>query len=218
MITVVDGTYIFIEKPSDMELQRKTFSLQKNRNLVKPMMIVAPIGYIVAAELPYYSDYSNNDAAILNSLLKSSTFFVKDDHLILDRGFRDSIKLLTDMGLTSSMPKLLPKDRDQFTAIEGRWTVESCNGRIKNVFAFFDHTVPMAHLPKVGPLFQIVCAILNAYFKPLVTESDDHEKIAAEILRKVGEENMLKPKFEDIIRKKLLLTKRSAETIMFPKL
>lgn len=46
---VLDGTYVYVEKPGDFELQKKTFSGQKNRNLVKPFMVVFPDGYILDA-------------------------------------------------------------------------------------------------------------------------------------------------------------------------
>jgi len=39
LIAVLDGTYIFIDRPSDFALQRKTFSTHKHRNLLKTMMV-----------------------------------------------------------------------------------------------------------------------------------------------------------------------------------
>jgi len=43
----VDGTYLFVEKPGNFKEQRKTYSGQKHRNLVKPMMLVLHDGYIL---------------------------------------------------------------------------------------------------------------------------------------------------------------------------
>lgn len=49
LFPIFDGTYLYIDKPSDFELQKKTWSVQKNRNLVKPMMIVLEDGYVIDA-------------------------------------------------------------------------------------------------------------------------------------------------------------------------
>lgn len=57
---------------------------------------------------PYLSDGANSDANIFNSLLRSKEgkemmkFLLPGDHLILDRGFRDSQKSFTDKGIRCS--------------------------------------------------------------------------------------------------------------------
>lgn len=65
-VLILDGTYIYIQKSHDYEFQRLSYSLHKNRPLVKPMMVVAPDGYIISVLGPYLSDYHNNDASITN--------------------------------------------------------------------------------------------------------------------------------------------------------
>ncbi len=50
---ILDGTYVYIEKPGQFDLQKVTWSEQKKRNLLKPFMIVLPDGYILAAEGPF---------------------------------------------------------------------------------------------------------------------------------------------------------------------
>ncbi|XP_035714512.1 uncharacterized protein LOC118438406 [Folsomia candida] len=69
LFLIMDGTYIYIEKPADFHLQKLTYSGQKKRNLIKPFMIVLPSGYILAACGPYYANGANNDAGILKSIL-----------------------------------------------------------------------------------------------------------------------------------------------------
>lgn len=39
-ITVLDGTYIYIQKSADYSFQRRSYSMHKNRPLLKPLMIV----------------------------------------------------------------------------------------------------------------------------------------------------------------------------------
>lgn len=71
LVLILDGTYFYIEKPSNQKTQRKTFSPHKHRNLFKSMFVVCPDGYIVAAEGLFYGDGDNNDAKILQSMLKA---------------------------------------------------------------------------------------------------------------------------------------------------
>jgi len=69
-IVVADGTYLYIQKPSDCVLQRKTYSNHKCRNLVKPMMFVTTTGRIISADGPFFANNSNNDASILKDLIE----------------------------------------------------------------------------------------------------------------------------------------------------
>ena len=43
LVIVMDGTYLFIQKSSDNKFQRRSFSMHKHRNLIKPMMITATV-------------------------------------------------------------------------------------------------------------------------------------------------------------------------------
>jgi hypothetical protein len=67
--------------------------MHKARPLVKPMVIVTTTGYFVTVMGPYFADSKNNDASILNHMLKTSTeeirdFIQEDDIFVVDRGFR----------------------------------------------------------------------------------------------------------------------------------
>lgn len=71
-VLILDGTYIYIQKSHDYEFQRLSYSLHKNRPLVKPMMVVAPDGYIISVLGPYLSDYHNNDASITKHMISQN--------------------------------------------------------------------------------------------------------------------------------------------------
>jgi hypothetical protein len=43
VILVMNGIYLFVQTSSDNEFQRRSFSMQKYRNLLKPMMITAAV-------------------------------------------------------------------------------------------------------------------------------------------------------------------------------
>ena len=52
-IAVADGTYVYIEKSGDYSFQRRLYSVNKGRPLLKPMMLVATDGYILTVLGPY---------------------------------------------------------------------------------------------------------------------------------------------------------------------
>jgi hypothetical protein len=45
---VMDGTYLPIQKSANSQFQRRTYSMHKHKNLVKPMIITATVGVIGA--------------------------------------------------------------------------------------------------------------------------------------------------------------------------
>jgi hypothetical protein len=73
VISIWDATYVYIEKSSNYQFHRSTYSMHKYRNLVKFMMSVATDGYIKDAVGPYLANGKNNDANITIDMFK--TFF-----------------------------------------------------------------------------------------------------------------------------------------------
>jgi hypothetical protein len=113
-IVVLDGTYIYIQKSGNFHFQRRTYSLHKGRPLVKPMVVVTTTGYFVTVVGPYLSDAKNNDASILKHMINTNVEDIKswvreDDIFVVDRGFRDALELLEDLGIKAEMPCFLPK-------------------------------------------------------------------------------------------------------------
>lgn len=111
-LLVLDGTYIYIQKSTNFSFSRRSFSLHKHRPLVKPMMVVTTSGYIVSVQGPYLSDSKNNDAGILNHMIKKNAEEMRSwlndgDTFIVDRGFRDSANVLSDIGIRMEMPCFL---------------------------------------------------------------------------------------------------------------
>ena len=105
---VLDGTYIFIQKSNNFAFQRRSYSVHKGR----PLVIVATDGYFLSVVGPYLADFRNNDASILNHMFKSNiqdirNWFHEEDIFIVDRGFRDSIDMLEELGIHAKMPSLL---------------------------------------------------------------------------------------------------------------
>lgn len=85
-----------MDKSSDNELQRLTYSDQKKRHFIRPMTICTADGRIVDMYGPYFA--TNNDATIIIDVLEKNpelTSLIKaNDVFILDRGFRDCVQTL----------------------------------------------------------------------------------------------------------------------------
>ncbi|CAF4907643.1 unnamed protein product, partial [Rotaria socialis] len=121
-IVVIDGTYIYMQKSRNNEFQRKSFNLYNKRSLLKPMINVSTTGYVIACIGPFCSNYSNNDASIMNNILHRNTenilnWLKKDDIVVVDRGFRDSVHTMESLGLNVALPPFL-NGRRQFTTTE----------------------------------------------------------------------------------------------------
>ncbi|KAK3095980.1 hypothetical protein FSP39_021599 [Pinctada imbricata] len=217
-ILVLDGTYIYIEKSNNFHFQRRSYSLHKGRPLVKPMVITTTTGYYVSILGPYFADSKNNDASILTHILKSNVedirnWVEKDDTFVVDRGFRDSLTLLEDLGIKAEMPRFLGRGDKQMTTEDAkmsrlvtkvRWVVESANARIK-MWKYLAKTLPTNQVPNIGDYVRIVCALSNKYFPPLnpTLDHEADESEAAKMLHLSRKVNELKNYVEEngLVRK-----------------
>lgn len=117
-LLVLDGTYIFIQKSKNFAFQRNSFSFHKGRPLVKPMVIVSTSGYYLSVLGPYLA--KSNDAAILNHIMKTNkedvlNWVEENDVFIVDRGFRDSMSYLEELGIKAVMPAFMTKGEKQMS-------------------------------------------------------------------------------------------------------
>ena len=165
-----------------------TFSGHKHRPLVhvKPMMVIGTDGYILSVLGPYLAEWKNNDAAILNSIIQKNVeeiknLLEKDNHIVVDRGYRDSIDSLEKFGLKHKMPDYLSSRCKQHTTEEAnhswcvikvRWVVESANGRR------LDQAVLNTHIKWIGDYVKTDRAIINAFRPPLTSNSNDDIALA----------------------------------------
>lgn len=194
-ILVLDGTYIYIQKSSQFRFQRRSYNLHKHRPLIKMMVVVSTSGYFVSVIGPYLSDAQNNDAKILKHMFahdkEEIVNWVKDgDIFVVDRGFRDSVDFLSDIGIKTEMPAFLKKGQKQLDTEESntsrlvtkvRWVVESANARLKS-WKYFDRVLPNTLIPFVGDDISIAAALCNKYLPALSTEKDDDEAIGCKML------------------------------------
>ena len=109
--------------------------------------------------------------------------------MVVDRGFRDSIKTMEDLGLNVVLPPFL-NGRRQFTSSEAnesrcvtkiRWVVEAVNARIKQ-FKFFANTIQNSSLPYLEEYLLIICSIINRYQAPAKADMDYDEQVAERMI------------------------------------
>lgn len=209
-IVYVDGTYIEVEKSSNFQVARQSFSTHKRYYLVKPALLVAPNGYILDIHGPYFSDNANNDAAMLtNEMLKEGDnnlreWFQEGDIVVLDRGYRDVQDLLENRGVMVKMPPILANNQKQFTTEEAnlcrlltktRWTVESRNGHIKSIFKFFKNKLSVYHAKHLRELLKIAAAIINRY-KDLIYMENANAQYAQVLHNRALSPNIMQARVE----------------------
>lgn len=128
------------------------------------------------------------------------------DILVVDRGFRDSLPLLDNLGYKVHMPKFLNKNQTQFSTIEAnetrlttkvRWIVESTNGRIKQ-WKIFDKVMHNSLIPLMSDYFSIVCALVNCFSSSFVHDTTKDEAIAVKMLQLLNNSNALKSYIDNL--------------------
>ncbi|CAB0027907.1 unnamed protein product, partial [Trichogramma brassicae] len=167
-IFYIDGTYTYCFKSTNFRSLRQTYCRHKGDHLVKPALVVAPNGYILDIQGPYFSDAHNNDASMLRHELENNenlnNWFRPGDIVIVDRGYRDAIPELEAMGLVCKMPPLLEAGPQQLTTADAnearlvtktRWIVESRNGHLKSIFKLLNQVQQIQVLPNIGDFIRI---------------------------------------------------------------
>lgn len=206
-IIIFDGTYIYVEKSSNFLFQRRSYSLHKYKNLIKPFMIVCADGYILDVTGPYSA--RTTDAQIMKMILENHDariedgpfhyFFHQGDVFILDRGFRDSIPSIETYGYEAHMPPSKQRQETQLSTEQAnksrlitmvRWVVETINGRFKRDFRIFRNRVFNKHVPHIFEDFKIAAALIN-YFQEPYEDSPYTEHFIEIINRNIQRPNWL---------------------------
>lgn len=184
-IVICDGTYVYVQSSSNYLYQKRTYSLHKYANLVKPFLFVCCDGYILECVGPY--EATQNDSSIMSALFNNENgpmraFFRPHDVFILDRGFRDVIPQLESYNYRTYMPESLLESEHQLTTHQAnksrcvtmcRWVVEVVNGRIKRDFKLFRQEYFNRASRHLMSDFKIACSLLNK-FHPTIDDRPEH--------------------------------------------
>ena len=78
-----------------------------------------------------------------------------------------------------------------------RWIIEAVNGRLKNLFRFFDgSSIEAGYMKQIDKFFRICCALMNAFCPPLLEDKVEHERIATKVLDIIDMSNLLYDRLE----------------------
>lgn len=201
LMIICDGTYIRHQKSTNNEYQRKSYSGQKKVPLFKPFTVCTTNGYVIDMLGPFTAN--KNDAEILKSILEDPNGLIKllekGDIFVLDRGFRDVVTHLENLGFKVLMPALKGK-RNQLTTSESndsrfvtkiRWVVESVHGVIKQKFTLLDHKVDNKLLPKAQLFCQIACFLNNEFGKRFNSDKEIADQVLSVMNLKKNQDNTL---------------------------
>ena len=199
VITIWDGTYVYTCKSNNNAFQRKSYSLHKHRHLIKPMICVSPNGYIIDVLGPFPA--TKNDATIMQETFRHlpdvRAFFRRDDVFIVDRGFRDVIPDLTNLGYDVKLPELIPNGETQLSDISAnrsrlvtkcRFVVETINGHLKTCYKYFNSVWQIQSVPHLMTDFKIAAACHNVFHSAIVSDNDNAE-IAEYMLNRLHKPN-----------------------------
>lgn len=100
VIIVMDGTYVFIQKSSAYRFQRLSYSMHKNRPLVKPCVLTSTDCYIVNVMGRNLSNGKNNDASIIKHIITSNSGNITEF-------LKDAFPFLNELGFKTHMPAFL---------------------------------------------------------------------------------------------------------------
>jgi hypothetical protein len=76
LFVTFDGTYLYTDKPGDFDDQKHTWSEQKKRNLVKPMMVVLESGYVIDAPGPFFGKIYISLTFYIHNTYVNNIYFV----------------------------------------------------------------------------------------------------------------------------------------------
>ena len=232
---ISDGTYVYCQKSSNNQFQRKTYSGQKKRHLVKPLVICATDGYIVDVFGPYAA--TDNDATILRDIMEKEKrpaignfdeIFLEGDLFLLDRGFRDiALELKNKYKLLPKLPTCVSPEQKFLTTKEAnesrfvtkcRWVIEAINGIFEQSFRSLKD-VSNKILPHIIDDFRIAAALVNCYKRRLFSDGDQQVDIAKKMKSLYTKENHLERKVKNLkINKKYFEQIDETSVIDFPKI
>ena len=175
---IIDGSEVFIETPSDLQMQSSTWSDYKHHNTCKFLVACTPNGTVSFVSPLYVGAISDTQLTRVSGFVEK---LPRDANQLIsvmaDRGF--TIKdQLDPLGVSLNIPSFLD-GRKQLDASEVQSTrsiasvrihVERCIGRIKN-FAILKSTLPLS-MARIANQVVCVCAWLTAFQPALVPLGD----------------------------------------------
>lgn len=205
VITIWDGTYIACNKSFNQYVQRITYSGQKMKNLLKPMICCSPNGFIIDIFGPFAG--TKNDSSIMRYLFERNVDLIcerlqRGDIFMVDRGFRDSKDLIESNGFVVKMPEFIQKNdkNGQLTTHKAnksrlvtanRFAIESRNGNMKTIWKVFDSKWSAYDQKHLMEDYRIAATIINLFYAKIIPNKNDAQEISSKMLERVEKSNLL---------------------------
>ena len=158
------------------------------------MSLILLDGYVIDTIGPFQG--TANDATVAQQIAETRNELMQwcdyGDIMTCDRGFRDVIKTLCELGCEVKSPAYLNKSQNQHSTTEAnesrlvtkvRWTVESYHARMKK-WRILSHRVPNPFLPKLGDMVRVISSALNAFRGPIMINAQNDDLCAIAKLMK----------------------------------
>ena len=181
---IIDGSEIFIETPSDLQMQSSTWSNYKHHNTAKFLVACTPNGAVSYISPVFVGAISDVELTRASGFLEKIPRNIPDISIMADRGFTIQDQL-SSIGVKLNIPPFLGR-RKQLTKEEAesgrkiasvRIHVERAIGRLKH-FAILRSTIPLTMARLINQIVY-VCACLTSFQPALVPApdvSDDSEE------------------------------------------
>lgn len=120
------------------------------------------------------------------------------DVVVLDRGFRDCVKLLRNRDLIVKIPAFVGGKKGQFTTQQAnatrntaktRFVVEVKNGHVKNQWKLLKQVQIHQSIQYLKQNFQIAAALVNAFSAKVLSDKNDWNHIASTMMAKANDRN-----------------------------
>lgn len=164
---IIDCTELFIDKPSNPDVQQLTYSTYKTHNTAKALIGIAPNGFITFLPDLQPGRLSDKEIVIRSGLIEKLT---PGDMVMADRGF--TIDDLLGSDITLNIPPFLPQDKDQFDeadvshgrSIAGvRIHVERVIGRVRR-YSILNSSFPNGSLAQLNKIWVNCCYLTNLQY------------------------------------------------------
>lgn len=165
------------------------------------MKMIAIDGSIIDCFGPYPATI--NDADIIKQIDHTAfeNILQAGDVILVDRGFRDSVRFLKKKHFIVKMTEFVQKGtHGQLTTAQGnksrlvtkmRFAIEVANGRMKNKWSIFNKIIPSILTPNLMADYKIGAALMNAFAQPIICDKFDHVNISSRMLNSVTAKNHL---------------------------
>lgn len=210
---ICDVTYVYMQKSSKYLFQKKSYSLHKFQNVIKPFLPEASDGYIIDIFGPYAA--TTSDATSMRHLFEIENaplreYFRPNYVFLLYRGFRDAIDLLNSFGFNVYKPETLSEGETQLSTIKANksrlvtlctWVVEVVNGRFKRDWKILRNKYFNIGSRNLIDDFKVAGAIpMINHFHPVLTDRPDDQSILERASQRMNLPNYLA---EHVIRHQL---------------